>query len=473
MTFSTEQLNFFKFSTVVLDEFPVALRQVFVFMWDNRVATTPGVPKWDDSVTVLNMFLAKEGGVKKVPMLNKSYKEWDCSALFKATLFAQSFATSGGSGSFSTLDKLYVKPRGLSAGTFHSSVTSPTGYRYETYALALDQLRLLRNTLCHQISTKKIDKATFDHYVLLAKDAFTALKQNTSRIDEIGKLAAEDFPTVRLQQMEDELKREKDAAIKFKQIDDHLTKIESQVEDVGSDVKHVKTEVTDVKTRMEDVGSDVKDVKTEVTDVKTHVEDVGLDLKDMKTGVTDVKKRVEDVGSDVKDVKTQVEDVGLDVKDVKTGVTDVKKQVEDVGSDVKDVKTGVTDVKKQVEDVGSDVKDVKTGVTDVKAQVKDVGSDVKDVKTEVTGVKTQVEDVGSDVKDVKTELTDVKTQVEDVGSDVKELKADVADIKQTSQAGSSKGKIYLMSGRRYSVHVFSKEGQNSSSKRRAIIAVTS
>ncbi len=252
MTFSPEQLNFFKFSTVVLDEFPVALQQVFVFMWDTLVATTPGVPKWDDSVTVLNLLHAKEGGVRKVPTLNKSYKEWDCTALFKATLLAQTFATPDVSGGVSTLDKLYVRPRGLSAGTFHSPVVSPTGNQAETYALALDQLRLLRNTLCHQISTQKIDKATFDHYISLAKDALTALSQNITRIDEIGKLAEEDFPTARQQQLEDELKREKDAAIKFKQIDDHLTKIESQVEDVGSAVKDVKTELKDMKGKMED-----------------------------------------------------------------------------------------------------------------------------------------------------------------------------------------------------------------------------
>lgn len=252
MTFSPEQLNFFKFSTVVLDDFPVVLRQVFVSMWDNRVATSPCVPKWDDSVTVLNLLLAKEGGVKKVPTLNKSYKEWDCTALFKATLFAQTFSMPDGTGGVSTLDKLYVKPRGISAGTFHHSVVSPTGNQAETYALALDQLRLLRNALCHQISTQKIDKATFDNYIQLAKDAFTALGQNTTKIDEIGKLGEDDFPTTRLQQLEDELKKEKDAAIKFKQIDDHLTKIESRVDDVGSDVKEVKTDVTNFKTQVED-----------------------------------------------------------------------------------------------------------------------------------------------------------------------------------------------------------------------------
>ena len=278
MEFTPEQLNFFKFSTVVLDVFPVILCQVFVFMWDNLVATSPGVPKWDDSVTVLNMLIANEGGVKKVPMLNKSNKEWDCTAHFKATLFAQTFAMPDGTGGMSALDKLYVKPHALSSGTFHPSVISPPGNTAETYALALDQLRLLRNTLCHSSSTKEIDKVTFDRYIMLTKDAFTALKQSTTKIDEIGNLGEEDFPTSRLKQVEDELKKEREAAIKFKQIDDHLKKIESQVENV--------------KTRMEDAGSDLKNVKTEVADVKTQMAYVGLlafDLKELKTDVVHIK----------------------------------------------------------------------------------------------------------------------------------------------------------------------------------------
>lgn len=110
MTFSPEQLNFFKFLSVVHDEFPVTLSSVFVFMWDNRVATTPGVPKWDDPLTIHNMFLAKEGGPKKAPTLKKSYKEWDCAALFKATLFAQTFAVPVETEGVSALDRLYVRP---------------------------------------------------------------------------------------------------------------------------------------------------------------------------------------------------------------------------------------------------------------------------------------------------------------------------------------------------------------------------
>ena len=296
MTFSPERLNFIKFSFVVLDEFPVTLRTVFVFMWDNFVATTtttPSVPKWDDSITVLNIFLTKEGGPKKAPTLNKSYKEWDCTALFKATLYAKTFAVPDGTGGVSTLHSRYVGRRGIPAGAFHHSIVSPTGDQAETYALALDQLRLLRNTLCHQIGTQKIDKATLDNYMQLAKDAFTALGQNTTRIDEIASLGEDDFPTTKLQQLEDELKKEKDAAIKFKQIDNHLTKIESLVDDVGSGMKNLKTDVKDVRTQVEDVGSDMKNVKTELTDVKTQVKEIGSDVEELNACVDDIKEAMQ------------------------------------------------------------------------------------------------------------------------------------------------------------------------------------
>ena len=260
-TFSSEQLNFFKFSAVVLDEFPVALRKVFVFMWDTTVAPKHGGQKWDNSSLVLNLFLSKGGGVKKVPTLNKSYEEWDCTALFKATLFSQTFAIPDGSGTSATLDKLYVKPRGVSSGAFHTSVTSPTGDQAETFALALDQLRLLRNTLCHQSSTQMIDKATFDQYVLLAKDAFAALGQDSTRIDDIGKLAEDDFPTARVQQLEYELRNEKDAAIKLSQIENHLHQI-------GSDAKDVKAGVANINTKVEEVSSNVKEIKANLGDWK-------------------------------------------------------------------------------------------------------------------------------------------------------------------------------------------------------------
>ena len=343
-TFALEQLNFFKFSSVVLDEFPLVLRHVFVHLWDNQVAPTPGFQKWDDSPVVRNMFLCKEGGKTKYVLTSKSYHEWDCTALFEATLYAQSFAMPDGSGVLATLDKLYVKPRRLPSGTFHPVISSPSGNQTETFALSLDQLRLLRNTLFHQTSTQKIDKTTFDHYLQLARDVFSALGQDTTRIDEIGKLKEEDFPTSRLQELEEELKKEKDAAVKFKQISDHLVQIESQIKTVGSDVK---TAATEVQLKVEEVASDVK---MAVTEVQNKVEEVGSDVT---TAVTDVEKKVEEVASDMKttvtDMQNKVEEVGSDVT---TAVTDVEKKMEEVASDMK---TAVTDMQNKMEEVGSDV----------------------------------------------------------------------------------------------------------------------
>ena len=288
-TFSLEQLNFFKFSSVVLDEFPIALRQVFVHMWDNQVAPTPGFQKWDDSTLVRNMFLSKEGGKTKYVPTGKSYHEWDCTALFEATLYAQSFAIPDGSGGLSTLNKLYVKPRHLPSGTFHPVLLIP-GNEAETFALALDQLRLLRNALCHQTSTQKIDKTIFDYYIKLAREALAALKQDTTRIDEIGKLEEEDFPTARLQKLEAELKKEKDVDIKFKQINDHLNQIESQIKTVRSDVK---TAVTDVQTKVEEVKKGAAAVERKLGNVESDVKIATTELAKVKATVDDVKKAVQ------------------------------------------------------------------------------------------------------------------------------------------------------------------------------------
>ena len=296
VTFSQEQLNFFKFSSVVIDEFPIALRHAFVHMWDNQVAPTPGFYKWDDSPLVRNMFLSKEGGKTKYIPTGKSYHEWDCTALFEATLYAQSFAVPDGSGWFSTLDKVHVKPRRLRSGTFHPVISSPCGNQAETFALALDQLRLLRNTLCHQTSTPKIDKATFDHYIQLGKDAFAALGQDTTRIDEIGKLEEEDFPTARLQKLKEELKREKDVDIKFEQMSDHLNQIQSQIKIVGSDMK------THVQMKVEEVASDVK---IAVTYMQKKVEEFEKKLQNVESDVTIATSELSKMKVNVNDLKQE------------------------------------------------------------------------------------------------------------------------------------------------------------------------
>ena len=66
-TYRDEELNHFKFSSIVLNEFPKALRQAFKTMWDNNIGHRPGFQPWDDSPAVRNMFASTEGGRTKVP----------------------------------------------------------------------------------------------------------------------------------------------------------------------------------------------------------------------------------------------------------------------------------------------------------------------------------------------------------------------------------------------------------------------
>ena len=355
-TFSSEQLNLFKFASVILDEFPTALRHVFVYLWDSKVAPTPSFKAWDDSLLVRNMFLSKEGGKTKSVPTNKSYEEWDCTALFEATLYAQSFAVPGPGRKGKTLADLYLKGHRLPRGVFHASVTSTSGNNDETIALALDQLRLLRNSLCHNHSSK-IDKKTFDQYIQLSKDALAALGQSFTRIDDIGKLAEVDFPTARVQQLEQELRREK-----LRAIEDVIHQIDDQVKD---GLANVSSEVTDLKKEVKDFRSCVKDVRAEVLDTRTKVENVESDVKNVRTGV--------------ENVKTTAEDVMTHVKDVKKGLEDVKTSVEDVELNVNEVKTEVIGVNRNMEDVCSDLTEVKTGLADVETKLDQLKASVDDI----------------------------------------------------------------------------------------------
>ena len=182
-----DQLNFLKFTDIVTNDFPKALRQTFRLMWDRKF----GPVLWDDSEAVRKLFRAKEGGTTKVPT-HQSYEEWDCTALFQATIFAQSFAVPDSTSHYKTLNDLYVKPLGLPRGSFHASVVSSGGDYYETVALAIDQLRLLRNSLSHP-AKGEMSKRTFNQYLQLVKDTFKALGLKTDKIDAISSESG--FPT--------------------------------------------------------------------------------------------------------------------------------------------------------------------------------------------------------------------------------------------------------------------------------------
>ena len=217
--FSKEKLNFFKFSSIVLDEFPKAVRQIFITLWDSKIAVLPGYKVWDDSTAVRNMLLKSEGGKTGIP-INQSIGEWDCTALFQATIYVKTFGSSSGKGPTKTLHDLYLKKKKPATVPFHPSVNSPTGNQDETYALAIDQIRLLRNTHCHS-AKPEIVKADFDQFVQLAKDALTAAKVSTTFVNAIGGLTEDNFPTAKVNKLNKSFQKELQAMNQFLQGDMH------------------------------------------------------------------------------------------------------------------------------------------------------------------------------------------------------------------------------------------------------------
>ena len=235
-----EDLNYFKFSSLVLNEFPRTLRKTFKMMWDNSYGHRPGFQLWDDSNAVRNLFGSIEGDRNKVPV-HQSYNEWDCTSLLQATLYSRAFALHHG-----TLNDLYIKPRGLSHGHFHASVVSKAGDNAETCALAIDQLRILRNSLCHSTSSK-MEKVLFDKCVQHAKDAFLALGVSTSPIDVVVSLTESDFPTIEVRRLERMIREANSAHVKL------LESITQNTAD-KDDVKMLAEKMEELKT-LQDKGA--------------------------------------------------------------------------------------------------------------------------------------------------------------------------------------------------------------------------
>ena len=278
-----EELNFFKFTSIVLNEFPKVLRQTFKTMWDNTYGHCPGFQLWDDSTAVRNMFAATEGGGSKVPT-HRPYSEWDCTALFQATIYARSFASHG-----QTLNDLYIKPHGVPHGSFHASVVSPTGNNAETFALSIDQLRLLRNWLCHS-SSSEMEKTTFDQYVQYAKDAFKAVGASTALINAVENLTESDFPTNEIRKLEKGVKEETRAYMAF-------------LESVNSDIMELRSLSAAIKEKVESdtaTKDDVALLEQKIDERERILEEVSSDISEIKQKDKEFMNKLEEKISELR-----------------------------------------------------------------------------------------------------------------------------------------------------------------------------
>jgi predicted nucleic acid-binding Zn-ribbon protein len=380
--YSDDELNYFKFASIVLKVFPDALRSIFVDMWDTRVARSSTV--WDDSPFIRNILHNNEAPNTKLPT-NNSFEEWDCTALFQATLYARTFALPDSTGKKKTLGEMYLKRRKPVPAPFHSAVRSSSGDANETIALAIDQLRLLRNNLCHT-SSPQINKVTFDDYVRHAKDAFTALNFSTKALERIGNLKESDFPTKEVQKLKEKISRQRN--------DYHLF-LESKVID----------EMSEMKDGMKDGMSGMKDemngMKDEMSEMKDGMKDGMSGMKDemsgMKDGMKDGMSGMKDEMSEVKDGMSGMKDEISGMKDgMKDGMSGMKDEMSGMKDGMKDGMSGMKDEmsekKDGMKDGMSEMKDGMSGMKDEMSGMKDGMREMNQKLNSIDGVLTQTKD---------------------------------------------------------------------------------
>lgn len=218
----------------------------------------PGTQMCDDSETVMNMSLEKEGDeIGLAPTVTKCrIASSIISALYKVARFVETLA----------MPEIGVecdlRPRILAGSTMQDRILNERDL--SAVVSFVVYLRLLFVLCLNQSSTQNIDKDTFNGHMHLSKDAFITLGLDTTRIDEIETLFEEDFPPAMIHELKEKLKRGKGAAAKFKQIDKielELAILEKKLTDVKSSAKYVQTGFTHVMTSMEGLVSEMKALK--------------------------------------------------------------------------------------------------------------------------------------------------------------------------------------------------------------------
>ena len=405
--FTNEQLNYFKFAFAVLNEFPRALRQTFKAMWDNAFGHLPGFQPWDDSIVVRKMFFATEGRTTKVPT-HLSYDKWDCTALFQATIFARSFALPDSAGHHKTLSNLFVRSRGLPHGSFHASVISPGGNNAETVALAIDQLRLLRNAFCHS-SSSKMGKPTFDQYIKHTKDAFGALGVTTGPLDAVGSLTEADFPTQRVRTLEDEIKKELQAESAFlkEDVKDELVGVKDELVEIRSGIMQLNQE------RKENVTRVTRERKEEIQELQSQLrEDIRKEHQGQRTSLKeDVKDEIMRIGSDIAQSCQELKE------DVTQAVRERKEEIQELHYQLK------KDIKKELQAESALLQE------GVKQELQSIRSDIVQSNQELK------EDVRQAAKERKEEIQERKNKLElHAGQWKEETLASVTSIVKTTSA---------------------------------------
>ena len=323
-TYIDEELNYFKFASIVLKEFPNALRSIFEDMWNTRVA--PSSTVWDDSPPVRNKLQGDV--VAKLPM-NEPFEKWDCTVLFQATLYARTFALPDSTGKKKTLGEMYLKGRKPVPGPFHSAVRSSSGDANETIALAIDQLRILRNTLCHT-SSPQINKVTFDDYVKHAKDAFTALNFSTTSLERIGNMKESDFPTREVEQLNEEINRQSKVIDEISGIKDGMSEMKDEVSEMKDEVSGMKDEMSGMKDGMKDEMCGMKDGMSGMKDEMSEMKDGMSGMKGELSGMKDeMKDGMKDAMSEMKDEMSGMKDGMSEIKDEMTGMKDGMSGIKD------------------------------------------------------------------------------------------------------------------------------------------------
>lgn len=234
-----------------------------------------------------------------------------------------------------------------------------------------------------------------------------------------------------------ELKKERDQAIKYKEIqetikDDKATFLHLQIKDKEEKVNEVESKKKEAEGKIEKVSKEIQEIKSTIQQHKEEINKINEDVEvkgekeqiilrkeaeDLRTSIIKATSRLEVCQNEIEKIKTRKEQLNTNIKEVEERIIGLKKQKQEYEQLQKIVSSEEKELQKRI----TNFKD-KYGVdTDLNRTLEDIDKNIDLIINELNKINEEKQALIRNKDQLTFKLNSIEGRIEDLKGSTKEL----------------------------------------------------
>ncbi len=222
--------------------------------------------------------------------------------------------------------------------------------------------------------------------------------------------------------LEDALKENRTDLIDI--IDDNITYIEGELEDIEDEIDDLWTAIDDINTTIGEMKDDIDKNREDIDELFNITDDLEIDIGELENELNAEVDRLEDaLDENVTALEDAIKENRTDLIDIiDDNITYIEGELEDIEDEIDDLWTAIDDIDTTIGDMQDDINENREDIDELFDITDDLELDIIDLEHELQ----------SEVSRLETELDENVTALEyainDNADDISEAQDDIADI---------------------------------------------